>query len=100
MRNETSCIIYSFPRSSVVTSKPATGQARDHVLLPLCLLIRQVHFGSPTARATFEHVTVMEEAVEHCGDGGAVTEQLSPVLHFQSHRERTAIIEKEKPALL
>jgi hypothetical protein len=23
----------------------------------------------------------MEEAVEHCGDGGAVTEQLAPVLH-------------------
>jgi len=58
-----------------------TDQARDQVVLPLCLLIRQVHFGSPTAWAAFENVTVMEEAVEHCGDGGAVTEQLAPVLH-------------------
>src|SRR5439155_24145496 len=58
-----------------------TEMARDSVVLPLCLLIRQVHFGAPTARAAFENVTVMEEAVEHCGDGGAVTEELSPVLH-------------------
>jgi len=28
-----------------------------------------------------EKVTAMEEAVEHCGDGDAVTEELSPVLH-------------------
>src|SRR3990172_5249310 len=58
-----------------------TDRARDQVVLPLCLLIWQVHFGSPTPWAAFEHVTVVEEAVEHCGDGGAVTEELAPVLH-------------------
>ena len=42
---------------------------------------RQVHFGAPTARAAFKHVTVMEEAVEHGGHRSAVTEELSPVLH-------------------
>ncbi len=55
-------------------------QPRDQVVLPLCLLTRQVHFSSPAARAALEKVTVMEEAVEHCGDGDAVTEELSPVL--------------------
>lgn len=59
-----------------------TDLARDSVILPLCLLIRQVHFGAPTARGSFENVTVIEEAVEeHCGDGGAVTAVLSPVFH-------------------
>ena len=51
-----------------------TDEARDSVVLPLCLLIRQVHFGSPTPWAAFQNVTVMEEAVEHGGDGGAVAE--------------------------
>jgi hypothetical protein len=62
----------------VVTSKPANGgQVKTGQWIEpeatLCFLIRQVHFGSPTARAAFEHVTVMEEAVEHGGDRSAVT---------------------------
>jgi integrase len=36
-----------------------TDPARDQVLLSLCLLIRQVHFGSPTPGAAFENMTVV-----------------------------------------
>ena len=38
-------------------------------------------FGSPAARAALEHVSVMQQAIEHGGDGGAVAEQLAPVVH-------------------
>ena len=67
----------------MITSKPAiddhrkTGQrrgVRDRVVLAFCLLVEQVHFGSPTARTAFEDVTVMEQAVEHGSNRGAVTE--------------------------
>ena len=33
-----------------------------------------------TAGATLEYVGVMEQAVEQCGDGGGVTEELPPVV--------------------
>ena len=68
---------------SMVTSKPAisghfkTGQRRASetgVVLTFCLLVEQVHFGSPATRTAFEDVTVMEQAVEHGSDRGAVTE--------------------------
>ena len=36
-------------------------------------------FGAPTARAALEDVAVMQQAVEHGGDGGDVAEQFSPV---------------------
>ena len=38
-------------------------------------------FGSPAARAALENVAVMQQAVEHGGDGSAVAEQLAPVVH-------------------
>ena len=36
------------------------------------ILWRQVCFSAPTARATFEHVAVMEQSIEHGGDRCAV----------------------------
>ena len=54
-----------------------TDLARDSVSSTSLPLIRQVHFTAPTARAAFENVTVIEEAVEHGGDGGTVTEELA-----------------------
>ena len=47
-------------RPMVVTSKPANGRGRDRVVLALYLLVGQAHFGTPTARAAFEDMTVME----------------------------------------
>jgi hypothetical protein len=32
-------------------------------------MFQRVHFGSPTSRAVFEDVAVVEKAVEHGGDG-------------------------------
>ena len=69
--------------TSMVTSKPAisghpkTGQrrrVRDRVVLAFCLLVWQVRFGSPTARAALEDMAVMEQAIEHGGDRGTVAE--------------------------
>jgi hypothetical protein len=37
-------------------------------------------FGAPTARATLENVSVMQQPIQHGGDGGTVAQQLSPVI--------------------
>jgi hypothetical protein len=49
-----------------------------------------VGFGSPAARAALENVSVMQQAVEHGGDGGAVAEQLAPVFHGTIRRKQRA----------
>ena len=68
--------------ASVVTPKPANGgqgktgqreEAGDSVVLPCNVLCRQVYFRTPTPRTTFEYMTVMEKAIEHGGDGGAIS---------------------------
>src|SRR5258708_17420962 len=56
-----------------------TEEAGDSVVLPRGFLRRQVYFRAPTSRTAFENMTVMEEAIEHGGDGCAVTQPLSPV---------------------
>src|SRR5271155_5524909 len=37
-------------------------------------------FGSPAARAALEQMSVVQKSIEHGGDGGAIAQQLSPVL--------------------
>ncbi len=75
------------PRGSVekrptgVSQNRPTDVARDKVLLSFFLLVRQACFCSPAPRPAFEDMAMMEEAVEHSGDGRAVAEQFSPVLH-------------------
>lgn len=70
--------------TSVITSKAAnsyhfkTGQ-RDwpsgtENVLPCRLLWWQVGFGAPAPRAAFEHVSVMQQAVEHGAHGGCVAQ--------------------------
>ena len=39
-------------------------------------------FGAPTARAALEHVSVMQQAIQHGGDGGAVAQQFAPVVYW------------------
>src|SRR5260370_10116842 len=58
-----------------------TEEAGDSVVLPRGFLRRQVYFRAPTSRTAFENMTVMEEAIEHGGDGCAVPQQFSPVVH-------------------
>jgi hypothetical protein len=67
----------------MITSKPAiddhpkTGQRSERSrqdCLAFCLLVKQVHFGSPTARTAFEDMAVMEQAIEHGRNRGAVAE--------------------------
>ena len=41
------------------------------LLLSLCIS-RTAGFGAPTARAALENVTVMQQAIQHGGDSGAV----------------------------
>jgi len=69
--------------SSVVTPKPANGgqgktgqreEAGDTVVLPCNFLCRQVHFRTPAPRTTFEYMTMMEKAIEHGGDSGAISQ--------------------------
>src|SRR6516164_4997102 len=68
-------------RPSGVTSKPANGVAQDVTLFIRFLLIRQVCFGSPAPRSALQDVTVVEKAIQHGRDRGAVTEQFAPVFH-------------------
>jgi hypothetical protein len=54
--------------------------------LPLLSLLslhisRTAGFGSPTARAALENVSVMQQAIQHGGDSSAVAQQLPPVLN-------------------
>jgi hypothetical protein len=69
--------------ASVVTPKPAHGgqgktgqreEAGDSVVLSCRLLWRQVYFRTPTPRATFEYMTMMEKTIEHGGNGGAISQ--------------------------
>src|SRR5450631_1720878 len=75
------CGLTFFP--SVVTPKPANGgqgktgqreEAGDTVVLPCNFLCRQVHFRTPTPRTTFEYMTMMEKAIEHGSDSGAISQ--------------------------
>src|SRR5690242_17431491 len=38
-------------------------------------------FRAPAARSAFEDMAVMEQAVEHRGDGSGVAEQLAPIFY-------------------
>jgi anti-anti-sigma factor len=51
-----------------------TRVAGTPVVLPRRILWWQVCFCAPTARATFEHVAVMEQSIEHGGDGCTVAQ--------------------------
>ncbi len=56
------------------------------VLCPASLLLSSLRvtsaaeFGTPAARATLEHMAVMQQAVEHGAHCGAIAEQFAPVL--------------------
>jgi hypothetical protein len=59
-------------------------------------MFRRIRFGSPTSRAAFEEMAVMEQAVEHSSNRGAVAEQFSPVslcgsLEEQKDKEKRQI---------
>jgi hypothetical protein len=43
---------------------------------------RAADFGAPTARPALENVPVMQQAVQHGGDCGAVAQQLAPVIDW------------------
>src|SRR6266571_4707077 len=58
-----------------------TEEAGDSVVLSCNLVWRQVYFCAPASRTAFEYVSVMQQAVEHGSDGGAVSQQLPPVVH-------------------
>src|SRR5579872_832243 len=58
-----------------------TEVAGDSVVLPCLRLWRQVSFRTPAPRTAFEYMPMMQKAVEHGGDGSAVSQQLAPVLY-------------------
>ena len=72
-------------------SRDAAGRSLPGILIALFLLLLWVlslafsvsaGFGSPAARAAFENVSVMQQSIQHGGDGGTIAEQLSPVFHW------------------
>jgi hypothetical protein len=67
-------------RPTVVRAKPANGRGRGLSCSTCSLLWRQVYFRAPTPRTAFENMTIMEEAIEHGGDGGAISQQFAPVV--------------------
>jgi hypothetical protein len=53
-----------------------------HLSLLLSLRIsRTAGFGAPTTWSTFENVPVMQQAIQHGGNSGAVAEQFAPVFY-------------------
>src|SRR5258707_8641920 len=61
-----------------------TEEAGDSVVLPRGFLRRQVYFRAATSRTAFENMTVMEEAIEHGGDGRAVNQQFAPIVDWSN----------------
>jgi hypothetical protein len=51
------------------------------LLFPVSLGLRHLRFGPPTPGPAFENVTMMQESVEHCRNGGGIAEQFAPVFH-------------------
>src|ERR1700689_1559794 len=61
------------------------------LLLFLSLAVsRAADLRSPAARTALEHVPMVQQPIQHCGDGGAVAEQLSPVFHGSIRRNQSA----------
>src|SRR5712692_4315799 len=84
----------------VLSGHPKTGQrwsgqnrpteeAGDSVVLPCSLLWRQVYFRTPTPGTAFEYMTMMKEAIEHGGDGGAISQQFAPVVYGSVRGEQS-----------
>src|ERR1019366_8548641 len=63
-------------RPTVVTSKPANGSG--------------LGLGCFTPWTAFEYMAVMEEAIEHSRNGGAVAEQFAPVVHGSIRSQQSA----------
>ena len=56
---------------------------KDRLLPPRSLRVassRNRQLGAPASRAALEHVAVMQNAVQHGGDGRHIAQQLAPVL--------------------
>ena len=71
-----------------ITSRDAAGRSLPGILIAFVFALAFViavswraGFGSPAARTALEHVAVVQQAIKHGGDGGAVAEQLAPVVH-------------------
>jgi len=54
------------------------------------LVLSRVHLRPPAARSAFEEMAVVEQAVEHGRDGGAVAEQFALVFHGAVGSEQRA----------
>ena len=77
---------------AAIDDHPKTGQrrgVRDRVVLAFCLLVKQVHFGCPTAGTAFKDMIVMEQAVEHGRERSAVAEQFPPIFDRTVRRHQS-----------
>jgi hypothetical protein len=68
------------PGSEIAKSPGVLGPASILLLLFSLRVTCSAGFGAPAARAALEHMTVMQQTVEHGGHSGAVAEQLAPVV--------------------
>src|ERR1019366_7314167 len=84
----TSSVGHQTVRQANAPQPPAWLQSRSRELQPrmllgstrsssvrttMCLLFWRLQFGSPTSRATLEHIPMMKETVEHGADCGNVS---------------------------
>jgi len=74
-------MVIAGPRGLLQKTANGGSRLRNHLVLPCRLLWRQVSFGAPASWATFQHVTVVQQAVEHGADGGRIAQQLALVFH-------------------
>ncbi len=54
------------------------------------LLWRQGRFGAPTSWAALQDVAVMQQAVKHRTDSGAIAEYFAPILHWTIRSQQCA----------
>ena len=82
-----------------IPSRDAAGRSLPGILIAFAFVLWLVlslafsctaGLGSPAARAAFENVPMMQQPIEHCGDGGTIAEQLAPVFHWPVRRNQRA----------
>ena len=82
--------------SGVATPPGAFCPASLSLLFLLLLLVLSLVFsgtagpGSPAAWAASENMSVMQQPIQHGGDGGTIAEQLSPVFNWSVGRNKRA----------
>ena len=82
-------LIFTLGTLALLVSSVLAASSQSAEMLLLCRVLQAV-LSAEAARPALEDVGVMEEAIEHGGDGGVVAEELAPVFDGPIRRDERA----------